>query len=344
MNVQHLSSPSGTEGPDAGHRGAQSRTVNLAGIDLNLLVALEALLAERNVTYAANRIGLSQPAMSRALGRLRGLFNDELLVRSSSGFVLTARAEQLAAELPRALNGLRCLLATRDTTPETWAATVSIAMSDHQSLVLLPGLLPRLRARAPGVDITTAPLGDGVLRDLEGGDADFAIGQLRSTPFGFYRRNLYVDPFVHLLRSGHPVLRDGGGAPDRIAGLRQVVIAPGAGDRTGLLHDMPILPDLPDRNPLAVQDTMTAAMVVAETDLMLTVPRRTAVRIAGMLPVAILEPPSPLPDYAVSLVWHERHHRDPRFTWLRSELIAAAMAVANAKAGEVKSGSCLDAA
>lgn len=126
-----------------------SKHVNLAGVDLNLLVALEALLKERNVTLAGARIGLSQPAMSRALGRLRVLFGDDLLVRSSSGLVLTRRAERLAVELPLAMTGLRALIGSAGNGQEIVRTKLTLAMPDHQSLVLLSRLVDRLQPRAP---------------------------------------------------------------------------------------------------------------------------------------------------------------------------------------------------
>jgi DNA-binding transcriptional LysR family regulator len=310
--------------PQAGGRHpSPQRRVNLAGIDLNLLVSLEALLAERNVTHAANRVGLSQPAMSRALARLRGLFDDELLVRSSSGLVPTARSEQLAAELPDALNMLRNLLAPREITPGLWESTVNIDLPDHQALDLLPRLLPRLRAGAPGINIVTAPLGTRTLRGLESGAVDLAVGQLRSTPFGFYRRTILTDRFVCLLRADHPTLKGGAPTAERLAGLRHIVIAPAALEETGLVYDAAAMLKVPDPNPIAVQNTMAAAMLAAETEMVLTIPRRTASRIARMLPLAIIDPPAPLPVYELSLVWHERLHRDPHYVWLRGELAAA---------------------
>lgn len=308
--------------------------INLAGVDLNLLVALEALLVERNVTHAADRVGLSQPAMSRALGRLRGLFDDELLVRSSSGLVPTARSEQLAAELPEALNMLRTLLASRDTAPGSWEATVNIDMPDHQALDLLPRLLPRLREAAPGVTVVTAPLGSRTLRALESGAVDLAVGQLRTTPFGFYRRTILTDRFVCLLRVDHPALQGGTPEPERLAGLRHVAIAPPALEEPGLVYDAVAMLEIPDPSPVVVQNTMAAAMLVAETDMVLTIPRRTAARIARMLPLAITAPPAPLPSYELSLVWHERLHRDPNCAWLRGELAASLAPTASPSAGK----------
>ncbi len=318
---------------DGGLHPSPHRRVNLAGVDLNLLVALEALLAERNVTHAADRVGLSQPAMSRALGRLRGLFDDELLVRSSSGLVPTARSEQLAAELPDALNMLRNLLASRETAPGSWEATVNIDLPDHQALDLLPRLLPRLREAAPGVTVVTAPLGTRTLRGLESGAVDLAVGQLTTTPFGFYRRTILTDQFVCLLRADHPALQGGTPEAERLAGLRHVVIAPPALEEPGLVYDAVAMLEVPDPSPVAVQNTMAAAMLVAETDMVLTIPRRTATRIARMLPLAVTAPPAPLPAYELSLVWHERLHRDPHYAWLRGELAACLAPAGGPSAG-----------
>jgi DNA-binding transcriptional LysR family regulator len=316
----------------SGRHLSLQRRVNLAGTDLNLLVALEALLAERNVTNAANRVGLSQPAMSRALARLRGLFDDELLVRSSAGLVPTARSEQLATELPDALNMLRNLLASRETTPGSWEGTVNIDVPDHQALDLLPRLLPRLRAGAPGVSIVTAPLGARTLRGLESGSVDLAVGQLRTTPFGFYRRTILTDRFVCLLRAYHPALKGAAPTAECLAGLRYVVVTPGNLEEAGLVYDAVAMLEVPDPSPVAVQSTMAAAMLAAETDLVLIIPRRTAGRIARMLPLAIINPPAPMPNYELSLVWHERLHRDPLCAWLRAEM---ATALASADKGEV---------
>lgn len=125
-----------------GGPGASLRTwasdINLAGVDLNLLVALEALLERCNVTHAANAVGLSQPAMSRALSRLRGMFNDDLLVRTSSGYVRTIRGEQLHDRLPSALDAVRELIASRTSKAEIWPSAFRMAMPDHLALVLLP--------------------------------------------------------------------------------------------------------------------------------------------------------------------------------------------------------------
>jgi len=165
---------------DAGRAGARGQSapsgVNLASVDLNLLVALEALLDQRSVTHAARRVGLSQPAMSRSLSRLRFMFNDDLLVRTSTGLVCTARGEELFSRLPQLLSTVRELVSSCDFKPGQWQSTVKIAMADHQALVLLMPLIERINARAHHIQVAAEPLARGTLRRLESGEIDFATG------------------------------------------------------------------------------------------------------------------------------------------------------------------------
>lgn len=311
-------------------RGKKDRTnsasVNLASFDLNLLVALQALLEQRNVTYAGQKVGLSQPAMSRALGRLRDIFHDELLVRTSSGFGLTARGEQILTKLPAAMTQICEILVARKFSPQDMRSKVRMAMPDHQALVLLPRLLPRLRTRAPNVDVVAHSMLAGSLKRLESGEIDFAVGQVDNTPPGFYRRALYTDRYVCLLRRDHPALKEKWTA-DRFSALRHAVIAPGSEDGFGHVYDVLTQLDLPDKDPLIVPNMMAAPMMIAQTDLALTVPHRVALQAASILPLTIMEVPVDLPSYEVSLIWHERCHRDEEHSWLRTEIVAASIAI-----------------
>lgn len=301
------------------------REVNLAGVDLNLLVALDALLRCRNVTHAGHQVGLSQPAMSRALARLRAMFHDDLLVRTPKGLVPTRRADRLSEALPPILHQLRDMITARPLLPHEWQTKVTIAMPDHQALVLLPRLLPRLRERAPHLDLVADPLLAGALKRLEQGEIDFAVGQVSDTPSGTYLKKLYSDRFVGLLRRGHPALS----APltaEGFAALRRAVVLPGADHGLRQIYDSLTQLELPDRTPVMVPNMMTACMMAAETDLVLTVPHRVAQRAAAMLPLAVAELPFEWPAYEVSLIWHERRHRDPEHRWMRAEMTAASLA------------------
>jgi DNA-binding transcriptional LysR family regulator len=302
------------------------REINLAGVDLNLLVALEALLSERQVTLAASRIGLSQPAMSRALGRLRDLFQDDLLVRSSSRLVLTRRAEYLAAELPRAMAALRTLIGNADADQDTPRTTLTIAMPDHQSLVLLSRLSERLRTRAPHIDLLTQPSLVATTRRLEAGEIDLAIGCMRETSAGLYRRALYTDRFACLVRKDHPVLSESWNA-DRFASLRHAMIAPAVEEGFAQVYDRLSELQFIGCDPLLVPNAMSAPLMIAETDIALILPMRTARRVAALLPLTVLEVPIDLPPYDVSLLWHERGHRDPDCARLRCEIASVALAI-----------------
>jgi len=307
------------------HSAPQRPVMNLASVDLNLLVALAALLEHRNVTHAAQHVGQSQPAMSRALARLRGMFNDDILVRTSTGLAPTPRGERLAAMLPSVLGAIREIVSSRSFAPEEWRSKVTMAMPDHQALVLLPRLLPRLRERAPQLDVVTDPLLAGALRRLELGEIDLAVGQIGETPPGYLRRSLYSDRFACLLRQDHPALAREW-TIESFSTLRHAVIASGSEDGFGQVYDGLAKLDLPDRDPMLVPNMLTAPAMIAETDLVLTVPHRVATRVAAMLPLAVVEPPLELPPYEVALIWHERRHRDPDHSWLRSEIAAAALA------------------
>ncbi|MBO1073689.1 LysR family transcriptional regulator [Roseomonas marmotae] len=308
--------------PTSAARGGAD--INLAAFDLNLLVALDALLECRNVTHAGQRVGLSQPAMSRSLARLRGMLKDDLLVRSSAGLVPTPRAERLAEALPPILAQIRELLGSRSFLPGECRSTITLAMSDHQALVLLPRLLPRARERAPDLDVVVDSSLAGALKRLEQGEIDFAIGQIHDTPSGTYRRKLYSDRFACLLRQDHPALSQPW-TPDSFAALRHAVIAPGSEDGFGKIYDSLARLQLSGRDPVLVPNAMTAPMMIAETDLVLTVPHRVATRLAAMLPLRVMEVPVELPPYEVCLIWHERRHRDAENRWMRAEIAAATL-------------------
>jgi DNA-binding transcriptional LysR family regulator len=302
------------------------KEVNLAGIDLNLLVALEALLSERQVTLAAGRVGLSQSAMSRALGRLRDLFQDDLLVRTSTGLVLTRRAEYLAAELPHVMARVRSLIGTIDVGPELARTTLTVAMPDHQSLVLLSRLAERVRTRAPHIDLVTQPSLAATARRLETGEIDLAIGCVCDMSSGFYRRVLYTDRFACVVRKGHPVLAETWNA-DRFAALRHAMIAPSAEEGFAQIYDRLRELQFIGCDPLIVPNAMAAPFMIAETDIALILPMRAARRAAALLPLTVLDMPIELPAYEVSLLWHERRHRDPACVQLRSEIAAVALIV-----------------
>ncbi len=309
------------------------REVNLAGVDLNLLVALDALLAERSVTLAANRVGLSQPAMSRALGRLRDLLEDKLLVRTSAGLAPTPRAEALAQSLPQTLASIRQMISAPDFEPQRWRATVTLGLLDYHALVLLPRLLARLKRRAPGLDIEVRSAPGEPFGGLEAGEMDIVLGRFDAAPPGFYRRTLASDELVCLLRQDHPALVEGWTA-ERFAGLSHLQVSAAGAAETDPVDTALAAAGLARRSVVRLPFLVTAPMILAESDMVLTVPRRIAEQAAATLPLALVEPPLDLPAFTVSALWHERRHRDRDQVWLRNEIAAASLSVTQGAEGQ----------
>ena len=176
--------------------------MDLNSIDLNLLKFLDALAQERSVTRAGLRLGLSQPAASRALGRLRAMLDDRLVARGQHGLELTPRGQQLAGPVSRLLESARAIVSPPSFDPAT--ASGRYLAAHHLALLIVPGLMARFARLAPGLDLDIAqPAGDNVRRVADGA-VDLAVGVFDALPASLYRRALYEDRLACVLRAGHP--------------------------------------------------------------------------------------------------------------------------------------------
>ena len=300
---------------------------HLASVDLNLLVVLQLLLEERSVTRAAVRLGRTQSAVSRSLGRLRDLLGDPLLVRDGPGLVPTPRAEALAGPLHRILGDIRHALLQPDRfDPARARRTFVLASADYLDALLLPGLTARLTREAPGVRLiqrggTVAPADAIDDVDLAFGPLGDASGQVRS-------RLMLVDPFVCLLRRDHRVTELD---LAQYLALGHVLVSP-RGLPGGIVDAALASRGLERTVTVQVQNFSVAPMVVAGTDLVTTLPRTLALRAVEVLPLRILPPPLPLPETRIHAVWHERRHNDPGHRWLR-EQVAEVLAASAARPG-----------
>ncbi|MFN8732303.1 MAG: LysR family transcriptional regulator, partial [Hyphomonadaceae bacterium] len=182
------------------------REVNLNGLDLNLLPPLEALLRRKNVTLAAADAGMSQPAMSRALGRLRTIFDDPILARGAKGLVLTPKALEISFALRPALEQLKQVFHAPDFDPKTSQRTIRFASSDVHNTLIFPTLLRNLSDRAPGLDIGCEPYGPDLVSRMAGGDIDFAFA-LDTSPLPTGAQSLYLaqDELALVMRRNHPL-------------------------------------------------------------------------------------------------------------------------------------------
>lgn len=298
---------------------ANMHQVDLLAIDLNLLKLFEALVRERSVTQAGLRLGLSQPAASRALGRLRTMLGDRLVVRGKLGLELTPRGEALAGPVARLLDDARGIVSPAVFDPASATGRITIAAHDHLGLMVLAGLMARFERFAPALSLHIAqPVGDNV-RLIEQGGADLALGVFKALPGSFHRRGLYADGFVCVVRSGHPVLADGLSL-ERYVSLRHIAVTISGIGESAVDVALSSL-GLTRRVALRVPHFLAAAMLVADSDMVLTLPGRLARVLAKRLPLALLDLPLQVASLSPAMIWHERFHRDPAHVWVRQQLV-----------------------
>ena len=288
--------------------------MHIKDIDLNLLRLFDAVYRTRNVSRAAELLGLTQPAASQGLTRLRTLIQDPLFMRSAGGVQPTPKAQRLADPVRQALATLEQALGeTADFDPLQSARTFHIHMSDIGEGRFLPELMMALRERAPNVRVETRPLPRGqVTEALDAGRVDFAFGFLPMVRETQHVR-LLQDRYVVLLREDHPFARKRRSGPALLAALRELefVAVRSHADTLRIVQEA----RLEDRLRLVTEHFMVLPSIVRATDLAAIMPRNIARGFEGGY--AIVEPAFPGRDFAVALHWSRRFEADPGNRWLR---------------------------
>lgn len=303
--------------------------MDISRVDLPALRCFVALMDERNVSRAANRLELSQPAISHTLGRLRQFFDDPLLVRTRDTMAPTSRALELDPVIRTILNSVDQLKTSqKGFDPRTIRARFVLTATEYLELILVPNLVERLQREAPGVDIEIrTPNREFATSWLATGQIDFRVGWVRDPPAKLYSRLLFRDRLVCLVREGHPTAR-GSLTPDQYLDVSHVRSQVAGKSTSGRLIDETIAALKKKlRLTLLVQDYLIVPYTVARSDLIATVPERLAKRFAGQLPLQILPFPFKVPHMELSVYWHERTHRDPRHRWFRQVLADVAKSV-----------------
>ena len=295
--------------------------MELKSIDLNLLVVLDHLLRERRVSRAAQALGLSQPAVSNALARLRRLLGDTLLVPTSRGMVPTPRAEALAQPIAEALALLDCALNDKPVfDPATSTRAFTLGMTDIGEIYFLPTLLKTLERRAPQVTVSTVRNAAVNLRDeMADGHVDLALGLLPTLKAGFLQRRLFRQRYVCLCRKGHALTR-GKPSLDDFEAMDHVVVE-SAGTGHGRIDRLLERGKVARRVRLRVPHFVAMGHILASSDLVATVPERFAQCVVEPFGLVALPHPVRLPDAAISQFWHARVHHDPANQWLRRLLV-----------------------
>jgi LysR family transcriptional regulator, mexEF-oprN operon transcriptional activator len=300
---------------------------NLARLDLNLLVAFDALLTERSVTRAAARIGLGQSAMSHNLARLRTLFGDELLTRGADGMRPTPRALALADPVRVTLSQIQAAVLQREAfEPATADRVFKIGLADSIEVAVIPGLVARLRQAAPGVGLRLRSInGISVLEELDAGTLDLGIGVFDQGQTHHKRRPLYTDSFLCLfnpaqLNLSPPIsLEDYLRVPHVLTSLTE--------DTHGAVDEALAKRKLRRVIALTTPGFLAVPFVVRRAPVITTMPSKLARYFAEAFGLATSPAPIELPTFTISLLWHASFDQDPGHLWLRQTVSGLASEV-----------------
>ena len=293
--------------------------MNFHRIDLNLLGVFHAIFETRSVTLAAERFGITQPAMSNALARLRALCGDALFVPTSSGMQPTPYALEIADTIAEALRDVQTALGHRKSfNPATTEKTFRFHLTDMGQMYFLPLLLERLGKTAPRAKIEVDTLSVEALRDaMEEGRIDFALGTLpKLTGRGIRSRVLFAEHYDVLMRAGHPAARDRLAAPDFLAASHAVVNSASGGHRA--IEET--LAKIGVTITLRVPNFTVIPTILERADVVAIVPHRLATELAGTSKLVVFPLPIDIPVFNVSAFWHERFDADPAIDWMRNQL------------------------
>ena len=292
--------------------------MELKDIDLNLLVVMQQMFKARSVSRVAEQLGLSQPAVSNALARLRKLLGDPLFVRTPAGMLPTPLAQQFAAPLAQALTTLHAALNQRAAfAPAHSERLFTIGMTDIGEIYFLPTLMDALARAAPGVALSTVRnTAVNLKEEMEAGHVDLAIGLLPQLKGGFFQRRLFSQRYVCLFRKGHALDKRRVSLREFAAAEHVVVVSPGTGH--GKVDEVLERAGIRRTVRLTVPHFVAVGHILRNTDMVATVPERLAQALVEPFGLAFTGHPAAVPQIAIKVFWHAKVHKDPASQWLRT--------------------------
>ncbi len=295
--------------------------MELKDIDLNQLVVFQQLIVERRVSRVAESLGLTQPAVSNTLAKMRRQFGDELFLRTPAGMLPTPFAEQLAESVGYALGMIHSGLNQQTRfDPAAYKRAVTIGMTDIGEIVFLPALMERVHQEAPGVTLSTVRNSVVNLRDeMEAGKVDLAIGLLPQLKAGFFQRRLFQQRYVCLFRRGHALDKARITLQDYGRAEHLVVVSPGTGH--GKVDELIQRAGVDRKVRLTVPHFVSVGHILQSSDLVATVPERLAQHLAEPFGLRFVTHPVKLPEIAINLFWHAKSHRSAASQWLRGVVV-----------------------
>ncbi len=294
--------------------------MNLRNIDLNLLVVLDVLIQEKNVTRAAEKIGLSQSAMSSALNRLRDILEDRLLIRQGDRMVPTARAQNLAGPIRRILKDIEDTLYSCPTFDAKKSnRKFSIATTDYGEFVILPKLASQLEKVAPAIELELIRIEiKDIFSFLEKRRVDMVISPKFELPAGFVFESLFDEDFVCLVRSHHPKIKDKLTLDDYLQAKHLLISQ--SGSRIGIVDKALKKIGLTRQVTITLPHFMIAPWVISETDAVIAIARRISERFINFMPLKSFPCPIEIEGFTMGMTWHRRFENDPSHKWFRNQL------------------------
>ena len=291
--------------------------MELSDIDLNQLVLFQQLMVERRVSKVAEKMGLTQPAVSNTLAKLRRQFGDDLFVRTPTGMMPTPFAEQLAEPVGYALGMIHSGLNQHSRfDPASVKRSFTIGMTDIGEIVFLPELVERLRHEAPGVSLSTVRTTATNLRDdMESGKVDLAIGPLPQLKAGFFQRRLFRQRYVCLFRKGHALDRKRLSLADFKAAEHLIIVSAGTGH--GKVDELIRRAGVDRAVRLTIPHFVSVGHILRRSDMVATVTERLAESLVEPFDLTFRPHPVELPEIAINVFWHAKVHRSPAHQWLR---------------------------
>lgn len=297
--------------------------MNLVQLDLNLLVALRALLAEKNVTRAGAVIGRSQPAMSAALARLRELFRDELLVRRGREYQLTPRAEQLALQVDEVLSQVEHMVGEGgDFDPCRDARRFTVSTSDYATLLLLEPLLERVEALKARASFEFVAVGMESMAAVQSGDVDLALAPVEPDP-NLESEIIFRDRWVCAFAADHPTLRGDRLGRRQYEHLPHISVSFGLSGRSNADLEAERM-GIQRRIVATAPSFLVLPFLLRGTSLLALMPRRLGERFRQSAGLKLCKPPFPLPELAERMIWNAKLTSDPAHRWLRTAFREAA--------------------
>jgi DNA-binding transcriptional LysR family regulator len=321
--------------------------MNISRIDLNLLVYLDILLREQNVTKAANQLGITQPAMSNGLRRLRDLFKDPLLIRTSQGMSPTERAQELQPQLREILSRIeQAVQPSADFNPLESDRVFRIMASDYAESTLIPGLLHEIRDIAPHIRLDILTPSDVTFQDVEKGKIDMAINRFDYLPQSFHQVNVWRDNFTCLMSNDNPILQDF--TLDSYLQAQHIWVNktgmgigvgmnPSDTQRLGWVDEA--LADMDRTRHIRVftRHYQVAALLAEQPDLIATLPRQAALLHNKHGNLSTKPPPFPIVPIELKMAWSPLLHHNPGHAWMRRLIVEVAQKIiAKSKASSVK--------